>query len=218
MASHAAQAERGTMAAPTWVRWILAVAMIAVAAYHLSRLTLPKWWRNRRYGAHARIDVELTHAAMGSAMTLMVLGAVAPAELRNLGLLFLAPALWFTSHAVSGLVLDGPRGADVAARQVVGCAAMSYMLVILAGSSAGPALARTVTATMSGMSMSGAGPSSLTTFSSPLARLIAVVAVLGLCAWTIARVRGRCVDAGPALGVGCQLAVNVTTIYMLVAM
>jgi hypothetical protein len=164
------------MAAPDWWRRILAVAMVLVAMYHLSRLAA-----FRRAGAPVQahpvhVDVELTHAAMGSAMALMVLDALAPAHLRSLGLLFLAPTLWFATRAIRGYAVHGLHGADVAARQVIGCAAMAYMLLILAAPSGG-------LAGMGQMSMSGSGSSALGTISSPLFRVVVVAAIAGL--WAV---------------------------------
>jgi hypothetical protein len=202
------------MSAPGWLRWALATAMIAVALYHSSRL-VASGRRAPQHEAHAEVDIELTHAAMGVAMTLMVLDALAPAYFLTLGWLFVVPTFWFVSRALHTYGANGLRSADVAARQVIGCTAMVYMLVVLAAPSSRPAVARTVTGAMSGMSMSG--PSALSAFVSPI-RVIVVVATVVLCGWTIARMRGRAADAGPALGLGCQLAVNVTTIYMLLAM
>jgi hypothetical protein len=206
------------MPAPGWLRWTLAVAMIAVALYHLSRLAKSRWQPSGRHGAHTHVDVELTHAAMGSVMTLMVLDALSPDDLRGLGLIFLAPTLWFVSRAVYSYVMHGPRGVDVAARQMIGCAAMAYMLLVLAAPSARPGVTGTVTGAMSAMPMSGASTSALGTLSSPAFRVFVVGATVGMCGWTIARIRAPSADAGPALGLGCQLAVSVTTIYMLLAM
>jgi hypothetical protein len=206
------------MPAPAWLRWTLAAAMICVALYHSGRLANSHWRRGQRPDPGAQVDVELTHAAMGSAMTLMVLDVMAPGDLRGVGLVFGALTLWFALRAVYSYVMDGPRAADLALRQVIGCAAMTYMLVALAAPSIRPAVAPAVTSEMNGMSMSGVGPSVLSPLSSPVLRVIVIGATVALCGWTFARMRARCADAGPALGLGCQLAVNATTIYMLVTM
>jgi hypothetical protein len=151
-------------------------------------------------------------------MAVMVLGTLALAPLRSIGLVFAASTLWFASRVVHGYATGGPGGADVPARQVIGSAAMAYMLLVLAAPSAQSAVAGHLTGGMSGMSMSGGGNSLLTTLSSPGFRLVAVGATIGVAGWTIVRMRARSADAGPALNLGCQLAVSMTTVYMLVAM
>jgi hypothetical protein len=203
------------MPGPGWLRWTLAAAMVIVAGYHLARLAGARWWRTRRPDGPIQVDVELTHAAMGSAMTVMVLNAVAPAGLRSLGLVFMASMVWFASRAVHGYATGGPRRADLPARQVIGCAAMAYMLLVLA---APAAVAGTMTGAMNGMSMSSAGNSLLTTLSSPTFRVAAVVATVVVAGWTVVRTRVRAAEAGPVLSLGCQLAVSATTVYMLAAM
>ncbi len=212
--SHASEAERGNMAAPDWVRRILAVAMIGVAMYHLSRLAI-----FRRSGLDPKptvvqVDVELTHVAMGSAMALMVSDTLAPDDLRGLVLVFVVPMFWFLLRTVRGYVRGGPKLADIAARQVIACAAMAYMLLAVAGTPMRPGFG----AGMNGMSMGTSVSPALSAFSSPILRLVVIVAIAGLCAWTVARHRAHAPSAGPAMGVGCQLAVNATTIFMLIAL
>jgi hypothetical protein len=134
---------------------------------------------------------------------------LAPADLRGLGIIFVVPMLWFVARTVRSYQAGGPRSADVVAQQVIACGAMAYMLLALAGPSARP----TAGNAMVGMSMSGSP-----TASSPVLRLVVIAAIAGLCGWTIVRLRVRSMEAGPAMGVGCQLAVNATTIYMLIVM
>jgi hypothetical protein len=207
----------GSVPAPGWLRWTLVAAMMAVAVYHLSRLAAARWRRDRLGDPCIHVDVELTHAAMGSAMAVMVFGTVALAPLRGIGLVFGASTLWFASRAVYSYATGGPGSADVPARQVIGCAAMAYMLLVLAAP-AQSAVAGHMTGAMSGMAMSGAGSSVWTTLASPVVRLVAVGATIGVAGWTIVRMRARAMDAGPTVSVGCQLAVSMTTVYMLVAM
>ena len=130
----------------------------------------------------------------------------------------MASVPWFASRAVHSYAKKGARAADVSARQVIGCAAMAYMLLVLAASSAQSDVAGHMSGAMSAMSMSSGGSQLLTTLSSPAFRLLAVGATIGVAGWTILRLRARAADRGPALSVGCQLAVSATTVYMLVAM
>jgi hypothetical protein len=206
------------MPAPGWLRWTLAAAMVAVALYHLSRLGAARWRRARLYDACIQVDVELTHTAMGTAMTVMTLDAVTHAALRSLGLVFVASMIWFASRAVHSYATTGPRSMGGPARQVIGSAAMAYMLLVLAAPSARSAVTGTMNGAMTGMSMSGGGHPVLATLSSPFFRLVAVGATLGVAGWTLSRGRKRSVDADPTLSLGCQLAVSMTTVYMLVAM
>ena len=214
------------MPIPGWLRWMLAVAMIAVALYHLARLAADGWRRVRppaSIGIGARVgvddpiavDVELTHAAMGTTMTVMMLDAVAPAGVHSLALAFLVALLWFAARTVHGYATAGRGSAGISARQVIGCAAMAYMLLVLTAPSAA---AGHMTGAMGGMSMAGAGSSVLTTLSSPLFRVLVAGATVGAAGWTIARMRVRAVASGPAVSLGCQLAVSATTVFMLVAM
>jgi hypothetical protein len=122
--------------------------------------------------------------------------------------------LWFVVRTIRNYVVSGPRSADVVARQVIACGAMAYMLLAVTGPSIGPSMS----SAMSGMSMAGSGSSAFSALSSPALRLIVIVVIVGLCAWTLARQREHSVATGPVLGVGCQLAVNATTIYMLIVM
>ena len=163
--------------------------------------------------------MELTHAAMGTTMTVMVLDAVAPAGVRSLGLVFVAALVWFAARTVHSYATNGLRSADVVAGQVIGCAAMAYMLLVLTASSTTVGhVTGAMTGAMSGMSMAGAGGSVVTALSAPVFRGLVVGATIGVAGWTIARMRVRAVAAGPVVSLGCQLAVSATTVYMLVAM
>ena len=206
------------MPAPGWLRWVLVAAMVAVAVYHLSRLAAARWRRVRPRDACIHVDVELTHAAMGSAMAVMVLGTLALTPLRGIGLVFVASTLWFASRAVRSYATDGPGSADIPVRQVIGSAAMAYMLLVLAAPSAHSSVTGHMTGAMSGMAMSSGSGSVLATLSSPASRLVIIGATIAVAGWTILRMRARATDAGPTLSVGCQLAVSMTTVYMLVAM
>jgi hypothetical protein len=73
---------------------------------------------------------------------------------------------------------------------------------------------------MAGMSMPRQ-PSPLVALTSPVLGTLLVLATLALAAWSVSRchIRAKLVgdSATPVLGLGCGLAVNVTTVYMLVA-
>jgi hypothetical protein len=198
------------MSAPGWLRWALAVAMLAVAGYHLARLALVRLHR----------DVELGHAAMGAAMVMMLVAAPSGPWNRDLALAFAAATAWFGARSARGYVLDGPGASGLLVGPMVGSAAMAYML-------AGPSHM----SSMTGISSPSAAPAST----------LLIVAVAGSAAITLRRsASGTDLRLGPAppqlaarraagrprpdpprhrvLAVGCGLAVNLTTVYMLVTM
>jgi hypothetical protein len=213
------------MSAPGWLRWTLAAAMIAVVCYHLARLASA---RVRQRPIHH--DVELGHAGMGVVMTAMLVGSLSVSLSRGLALAFVVSMLWFASRSVRNYLLAGPRGVARLLGPAVGCAAMVYMLAVLAGVGRWSATAGTSTAGMHEMSMPGMSMDGMSAHghSSPLAMLASpvvagalVLATVALAAWTVSRRPLRAEFGGNsaacALGIGCGLAVNVTTVYMLVA-
>ena len=186
------------MSAPDWLRWTLAAVMIAVAGYHLARFVLVR----------RQVDVELAHAAMAAAMVPMLLSASSHHHRGGLALVFVVAAAWFGARAVRRYVLYGPSGVGLLAAPMVGFGAMAYLL-------ADPSR----TASMSGMSGSSPAPALLGS--------VLVIAVAGLATSSVrdaafaggaARAPSPEVVGGPALALGCGLAVNLTTVFMLVAM
>jgi hypothetical protein len=200
------------MSAPAWLRWALAGVMLAVAGYHLVRLVLLR----------SRWDVELGHAAMGAAMVMMLVATPSGPRNRDLALVFAAAAAWFGGRSAWRYVLDGPRGVGLLVAPMVGSAAMAYML-------AGPSHM----SSMTGMSTPSAVPA--------LLGPVLIVAVAGSAATALRRSASvPDLGLGPAaaqlaagraagrprpdparhraLAVGCGLAVNLTTVYMLVTM
>jgi hypothetical protein len=131
--------EGAVMAAPGWWQWVLAAAMAAVAGYHLSRLVARR--------VPTRVDVELSHVAMGVVMVAMLLGLLAPLDNLRLAAAFAVAVVWFACVGVHTYVMDGatPR-ARALAGPAVGSAVMVYMLTAPAGSSA-----------MAGMAHPGSG-------------------------------------------------------------
>jgi uncharacterized membrane protein YidH (DUF202 family) len=102
---------------------------------------------------------------------------------------------------------------------------MVYMLAALAGVGRSSAMAGTSMAAMHKMSMPGMSApghsSPLAMLASPVMAGALVLATVALAAWTVSRRPLRAEfgrdSAASALGIGCGLAVNVTTVYMLVA-
>jgi hypothetical protein len=183
----------------SWLRWAFAAAMIGVALFHVIRMIAP-----RARQRPDSMDAEITHAAMGVVMTVMLLGVLAPAEGRRLAVLFAIPLVWFVWRGLHSYVMDGPQAVGTPTRHVVGCAAMVYMLVAVSGPRAA--------SSMPGMSMASTSPSS------PVAAGALLVATVGVALWTVARPRAVGLPAQPALAAGCQLAMNAATVYMLLAL
>jgi hypothetical protein len=208
------------VSADGWLRWTLAAAMIAVVCYHLARLAGA---RVRERPIHR--DVELGHAGMGVVMTAMLVGSLSVSLSRGLALVFVVSMLWFASRSIRKYVLAGPRGFVRLLGPAVGCAAMVYMLAALAGVGRSSAMAGTSMAAMHKMSMPGMSApghsSPLAMLASPVMAGALVLATVALAAWTVSRRPLRAEfgrdSAASALGIGCGLAVNVTTVYMLVA-
>jgi hypothetical protein len=182
------------VAGASWLRWSLAALMIGITCYHLVRLI--------RVAAARRgeADVDLTHAAMGVAMALMLVGALTSGASRVWALVFVAPTLWFVGRSLVGYVRLGLAAVGGPVRQTVVSAAMLVMLLV-----AGAPAARAGSAPMVMPSTSAAGGNVL------VLALVAGVAAVAIS--TAARLRTR--TGSSLVNPGCQLAMNVTTVYML---
>jgi hypothetical protein len=209
------------------IAWILAGAMIATAGYHAGRMVAARV-RCRRCEA----DVDVTHAVMGVAMSLMLVGSLTPGASLRWAMAFAIPAVWFVCRGVHAYVMDGGGQAfGQHVRQGVGCAAMLYM--VLATAATGPSAAHG----MAGMHTSGAATGPAQGWATATAGLIPsrqldvllAVATAGVAIWTwrliwsagrarLATTRPPNTELAPAVTAGCQLAMNVTTIYMLALM
>ncbi|HEY2041811.1 MAG TPA: DUF5134 domain-containing protein [Jatrophihabitans sp.] len=221
------------MASTMWLRWALAAVMAATAGYHIVRLVAFGLRRHR-----LEIDVDLSHAAMGATMAAMLLGSLSPGDSRRWAIAFLVPTLWFAWLSMIRYAHVGDRDADDGggvsfgdpARQVLACAAMLYMLLVGGASTAGMS-----GATMAAMHVAGAGHLSIAT--SPALGALLLVAMVGVTAQSyrtclgylgylgMSRIRRPASPRDPAaapgamapsLTAGCRLAMNVTTVYMLV--
>jgi hypothetical protein len=180
------------MATPDGLRWMLAALMLVVATYHAMRLTDRGLGRNR-----GRIDIEVTHFAMGLAMAAMLVAVLPRLANQIVAGVFLAALAWFVTDAIHSFIWDGTAAARSSALQVPICAAMAYML-----------LAPLVAAhpAMPGM---GSG-SHAAAF---LAPALAVAVALPPLAALVGPLRSS--TAGGAFGIGCQLAMTGTAVVML---
>ena len=85
------------------LRWALAAVMIATAMYHAGRLVVARLRHPR-----SELDVDLTHAAMGVATTIILVGSVCPDPCRRVHVLFSLPLLRFLSARLLYSLLARP--------------------------------------------------------------------------------------------------------------
>jgi hypothetical protein len=115
------------MTTPGSLRWVLAALMVGVTLFHVLRLLSARFIRS-----HGRIGVELTHAAMGAVMTAMLVGTLARATTQLLIFVFLASTAWFAVLGIHSYIWSGRSALEVPVQQAVNCAAMTYMLAVVA--------------------------------------------------------------------------------------
>jgi hypothetical protein len=214
------------MSSTGWLLWTLTAVMVVVALYHVGRvagtvLRRPGGVRSRR-----ELDVDLTHATMGVAMALMLVGDLGAGMDERLAVAFVVPATWFVWRAVHDYVMDGPRAVGHHARQAAGCVAMVYMLraaAIVSSSHPPPVSSMSGMTGMAGMTMSGMSASSPSAAirAAGVLVLVAMSAVAGQNLHAMVRrtlrrdARPTCSDRGPAVAESCQLVMNVTAVLML---
>lgn len=200
------------MSAAGWPRGALAALMVATACYHVARLAAARPRRGR-----GQVDVHATHAAMGGAMAVMLLGSLAPGTSGRWALAFTVPTLWFVWRCLDHYVVTGSWAIGQPLQQALSSGAMVYMLAVtaLGSAAAGPDVH------MAGMVMPGDSGSVF-----PSRRVIGVLLLGALAGVTLGRAcavggayRARTAQRGEA-GVfsvtgTCQLATNITTAYML---
>ena len=218
-----------------WPSRAFAVVMIVTALYHLGRLVAARAARRLE-----SVDVDATHTAMGVGMAVMLVGWLTPGASHWWAAGFAIPTAWFGWRAAQGGLRDGARFVGNHLRQAVASGAMLFMLLAVAvtagtasavsasadpmasGSMAAmPGMADpTTTRAARGMAMPHLGG----TAGGRLLDVVLVVAMTGVATWTaVLLVRGikarRAGSHGPrAWSATCQLAMNVTTVYMLALM
>jgi Domain of unknown function (DUF5134) len=207
------------MPEPSWFTAGLVALMIATALFHLARM-LGTW----RLGRAHTYDIDAAHVLMGVAMVVMLVEPRAPAITAWMALGVAVPTVWFSCQAVRRYVLHGARAGCGPAQQALASAAMLYILV-LAAADGTPSAALPGTA-MTAMSMPASAPGSATGIRVLVP--LAVLVVAALVVWKAAQVRATaklhrpagpaCDVLAPTLAHCCQLAMTVTSGYMLVAM
>jgi hypothetical protein len=201
------------MSGASWLRWSLAALMAAIALYHVVRLLAAH--RRRQYG---EADVDLTHAAMGSAMAMMLVGALTLRTGHFWALGFTATASWFTLRTLLAYVRGGAGAVPHPLRQTVLSGAMLLMLF----AATTPGAATSGATQMRGMAMSGGGAgASYRGLVFLVAAVVAVVAIGTAAGLGGPRYRVVATSEGtlaPRMTAACQLAMNATTVYMLLLM
>ncbi|GAB3377190.1 DUF5134 domain-containing protein [Amycolatopsis echigonensis] len=207
------------MSGPAWLSGIFVALMTATSLFYAGRILLARILRRR-----TEFDVDLTHAAMGATMAVMLGGALSPGTAGILAVGAAVPTLWFAWRSVRRYVLADALAARHNAQQAVTPGAMLYMLV-------GIAVIGSASATHPSMpGMAGHGQTgSLAVDSLRLFAPMLAIPMLAVVVFTARRLRQQGTvpptatspETGvlaPALAVGCQLAMSVTTTYSLIVM
>jgi hypothetical protein len=162
------------MTGPSWLADVLAVVMIATAAYCFSRLLVA--WRSRR---ETDYDVDGVHILMGVAMAGMLVPRLNPFWDSGWEVIFAAAVAWFGWQTVRGYrneLAVGRRWVAHHLQHVVACGAMLYMFLAVIPAKAGGSGA--------GMAMGG---SSGSTTAFPTLALLLTLALVGYVIWTADR-------------------------------
>jgi hypothetical protein len=197
---------------PAWIAYVLAFLMLIVSAYCASRLVVA-----RRLHRRTNYPVDAVHTAMGVAMAGVLTGHIGSTTAWTV--VFVAAAGWFGIRAAHGLrrrSIESPRvGSHV--RHLVTSGAMAYMLV------ATPAVAAASTPTVARMPTMGA--SSGVRF--PTLALLLGLFMVGYTVMVMDRLSRTSAEPDRAAGTPelaprtvacCQVAMNITMGYMLVAL
>lgn len=177
------------MSGPGWLAGGLAVLMIAIAVYCVSRLAV-----SRLRGRDTELDADGLHVVMGVAMAGMLEPRLTAVPGAACGVVFAAGAAWFAWQAIRarGRGAVGTRCAHPAPHAIES-AAMVYMLVPIGSwrSGHGPGMA------MPGMSQGA-------TTGNPAITLILALFMLGYVLWALDRLAGlsRAMTAATVHGTG----------------
>lgn len=123
------------MAGPSWLRWVLAAAFLAVAGYCVVRLVAAHRVPANYRGCHRALDV--AHLVMGVGMAVMVSPVGGPLPAAGWQTLFLLIAAWFLGSAWhrwrTGTPVEpiGWHGGGL--HHAVAALAMLYMLTAMPG-------------------------------------------------------------------------------------
>jgi hypothetical protein len=216
------------MGGPGWLSGSFAAVMLTVAVYCAGRLLAARWWRRP-----TELDTDGAHVVMGVAMAGMLVSGLRTLPAGMWAGVFAAGAVWFgwlTLKARRAATATSPWRCLHAAPQLVECAAMVYMFLLLPTSASAAAAVRGAAAGMNAMTISPNG----SRFS--FLPLLLALFLLGYVVWLGDRLTGpaqvpasgaRRGVAGygqspqklaPRCAVLCKMAMGITMGYMLVLM
>lgn len=197
------------MAGPTWPRWLLAAALLAVAGYCVARLVVAHRVPHGYPGCHRAVDV--AHLVMALGMAVMISPVGGPVPVAGWETAFVLIAAWFLGAA------RPRRGAEPSAaptgwhggnlHHAAAVLAMLYMITAM------PADARHMSTPWMAVQHTGSGPVGWI-----LAGYFTVTAVLlgHRVLWPApAGTRLPAVLRAPRVAAGCQVAMAVSMSYMI---
>src|ERR1035437_5280096 len=135
---------------PIWLNWPFAGVMVIFALYHGVRL-VTAGQRGRPNG----YDIDLAHLLMCTAMAAMLVMTFGAHLATAWAVVVGVPTLWFILGAVRALVSGGARATMAPAQQVLMCAAMLFMLVVVGRAASAPTSMATGGMNMPGMAIEG---------------------------------------------------------------
>ena len=196
------------MAGPSWLRWTLAAAFLAVAGYCVVRLVVAHRVPGRYRGCHRALDV--AHLVMGLGMAVMCSPIGGPVPAVGWQTAFLLIAAWFLGsswhHRRSPMEPIGWHGG--ALHHAVAALAMLYMLTAMPDDAHHMSVAW----------MGGMPPPSglLGWLLAAYFAGYAVVLLVGVRAAAAADLPIPAILLAPRITAGCQLIMSVGTGYLLV--
>jgi hypothetical protein len=116
------------MTVPSWLAVVLAISMLVLSAYSISRVVAARWWRRR-----VDVDVEITHSLMGLCMSAMLERGLATLPNGTWAIIFVVSGVWFAgrwsiARQVTGLSNSAPAHF---APHILASGSMVYMLVAM---------------------------------------------------------------------------------------
>ncbi len=197
--------------------WALAGVMVTITGHHLTHVA-----RSLRSGRRAALDIDLTHAAMGVVMAIMLVGSLTSRAAAGWAIGFTVATGWFAGRTLRSYFRDSPRSVAPPLAQTLTGVAMVYMLAGTATAGGSASGAEAAGMDLGGMNMTGMAPDGGTpSFTAGWLTIVVIAASIGVVIWTAGRLRPAVATAGSgpgAVAASCQLAMSVTTVYMLVLM
>jgi hypothetical protein len=199
------------VAGPSWVRWLLAAVLLAVAGYCVARLVVAQRVPHGYPACHRAVDV--AHLIMALGMAVMVSPVGGPVPAAGWETAFVLIAAWFLGAAARrGAMRPRPAGWPCGWRggnlhHAAAALAMLYMITAM------PADAQHMSTPWMAVQHTGSGPVGWI-----LAGYFALTAVLlgHRVLWPAPAGTGLpAVLRAPRVAAGCQVAMAVSTAYMI---